>query len=286
MNTDLAAFRAQIDTIDDQLIALLKERIGIVGQVGELKRATAPGICPIRPGREAEMLRGIVAKFKDSPFQPAAAAAIWRTIIGMSTAVEAPLTLSVYAPDKESDLLWMAREYFGPVAICIRQPHVNRVIGDVTDGKASVGIVPMPRGSDTDTWWKNLLQNNDSPTVFARIPFVYNGIPGKDTPSALAIARLAPEASGDDCSLLVIEADENVSQNRLQTAFASAQLEANWITVATIIPGTRHHLVEIQGFVTAADKALENWRSSFGAAIFKIHFLGAYAVPLMLNPKK
>jgi hypothetical protein len=39
------------------------------------------------------MIRRIIQKFEDSKFFPAAAAAIWRTIIGASTSVESNLTL-------------------------------------------------------------------------------------------------------------------------------------------------------------------------------------------------
>ncbi len=66
-DTELAAFRRQIDEIDDKIIDLLIERTGIVGRVGELKRKAAPGRCPIRPGREAEMLRRIMKNSK-TPF--------------------------------------------------------------------------------------------------------------------------------------------------------------------------------------------------------------------------
>ena len=197
------------------------------------------------------MIRRIANEFKDSKFLPAAAAAIWRLIIGASTSVESALTVSVYAPDRDNDYFWMAREYFGPFIPVTKQPHIKRVLGDVMDGKAAVGIVPMLRSADTTFWWTNLMhQGNDAPKVFARIPFVYPDTPGRDAPSGLAIARILPEPSGDDHSLLVLEADHNVSQHKLQTAFATAKLDATWINIATLSPSARHHLIEVKGFVT------------------------------------
>ena len=223
----------------------------MVERVGELKRRTAPGQCHIRPGREGRQLRRIMQKFAGTPFLPAAAAAIWRVIIGMSLAVEAPLALSVFSMEQGSELLALAREYFGPAATVVREPNVKRVIGDVMDGKAMVGVVPMPKTTDTTYWWTNLMEKGSNfPKIFsARCRSALPGTDGREAASALAIARLVPESSGDDISILVLEVDHNVSQSRLQAAFASAKLEAQWVSVVTLIPGTRHHLVEVRGFI-------------------------------------
>lgn len=285
-NAELAAFRRQIDEYDDRIIQLLIERTKVVERVGEFKRRTAPGQCPIRPGREAQQVRRIMQCFEGSLFQPAAAAAIWRLIIGASTSVEAPLPMSVYAPDRNNDLTWMGREYFGPFLPVIRQPHVKRVIGDIMDGKAAIGIVPMLRGDDTTYWWTNLMeQGSHIPRIFARIPFICNEQTGRDAPSALVIANVSPEASGDDVSILVIEADHHVSQSRLQTAFMHAKLEVTWINVATLHPGARHHLVEIKGFITQSEPRMQALLSALSSSIFHVRFLGAYATPVTLNPK-
>lgn len=280
----LAGFRARIDEIDNEIIGLLIRRIAVVKQVGELKHNTTNIPCPIRSGREAEMVRSIAERFSVTDFPAAAAAAIWRIIIGASTGVEAKLGLSVFADGKDNSLYWLAREYFGPASPIVKHPHINRVIGDVIDGKAAVGIVPFIRSSDVSNWWMVLMQHGENvPKIFAHIPFVYTDIPGKAAPSALAIAKLKPEPSGDDMSLVVIEADANVSQNRLQTAFVSAKLEATWINIATLSPACRHHLVEIKGFVTAENAEFAAFASALGSAIFTTHFLGAYARPMTIE---
>jgi chorismate mutase/prephenate dehydratase len=220
----LAKFRAQIDEIDNIIINKLIERIGIVKQVGELKSTTTTIPCPIRSGREAEMVRRIIEEFRPTDFPASAAAAIWRIIIGASTGVESKLSLSVFSDDKENSLYWLAREYFGSNLPITKQPHIKRVIGDVIDDKATVGIVPFLRSADNSNWWTALMQQGENvPKIFAHVPFVYTDVPGKDIPSALAIAKMIPEPSGDDMSLIVIEADANCSQHRLQTAFVSEQ---------------------------------------------------------------
>jgi len=283
----LAEFRQRIDALDDKIIALFIERIGIVAQVGEMKRHANPGQCPIRAGREAEMVRRIIEKFKDSKFSPLAAAAMWRVLIGASTSVEAALKLSVHATDQEPDLYWLAREYFGPTVGFTRQPHVKRVIGDVIDGKASVGIVPFPHNADAGYWWTNLIQHDrDMPKIFAHLPFVHDGAPAHNAPAALAIAHIRPEETGDDRSLLVFEAGPHVSQHKLQSAFAAAKLEARWISIATLIPSVRHHLVEIDGFVTQEHEGLKSCLAGLNDSITATSVLGAYARPVILNNEK
>lgn len=283
-NNKLLKLRARIDAIDNEIIEQLVKRIAIVKEVGELKLNTTTIPCPIRSGREAEMVRNIAERFRSTDFPAAAATAIWRIIIGASTGVEAKLNLSVFADEKENSLYWLAKEYFGPTSPIVRQPHIKRVIGDVMDGKAAVGIVPFLRSSDTSNWWSALMQHGENvPKIFAHIPFVYTDIPGKAVPSALAIARLKPEPSGDDVSLVVIEADANVSQNRLQTAFVAAKLEVTWINIATLSPASRHHLVEIKGFVDGEHEGFKNFSAALGASISTTHFLGAYATPMTIT---
>lgn len=288
-DSGLTELRRKIDEIDDRIIQQFIERINIVKQVGELKQKTSITPCPIRSGREAEMVRRIIEKFRPTDFPTSAAASIWRIIIGASTGVESKLTLSVFSDEKENSLYWLAREYFGSNAPIIKQPHIKRIIGDVMDDKASVGIVPFLRSADTSNWWSALVQHgtknppeNNAPKIFAHIPFVYTDIPGKDIPSALAIAKITPEPSGDDMSLIVIEADYNVSQHRLQTAFIKEKLEVTWINIAAMNPSSRHHLIEIKGFIKPEHEAFVAATSSLGRSIFGSYFLGAYATPMTL----
>lgn len=282
MTSPLDQFRSQIDSLDDQIMALLKQRCDVVKKVGEFKRETAPGLFPIRPGREASMLRRISGIFKNSGFSPAAAAQIWRIIIGGSTAMEAELTVSVYAPNGEQDCYWLAREYFGPAAGIIKQPHIKRVIGDVLEGTATVGVVPTFSRDDTTGWWANLASPAPgSPKIFAHLPLV---LPDeKNTPTALAFAKLKPENSGDDVSVYVMELDHDVSQHRLQTTLAAAKLSGNWIGVANPSPNIRQHLVEIKGFVPPEDTSFKEWLAALGASVQNAHFVGAYGTPFSIK---
>ena len=199
MNEQLDQYRKEIDAIDERIIALIKQRVGVVAKVGELKREHAPHVFPIRPSREARMIRCIAKEFAGSEFSPAAAAQIWRIIIGASTATEAELSISTLP-----DLCGLAREYFSAAARICAQTDVNLVIADVAEGRAAIGVVP--RASD---WWQPLLRMKNPPKVFACLPFA---LTGNQTAEALAISYVEPEDSGDDISLYatdtgMVEAD-------------------------------------------------------------------------------
>lgn len=278
----IAGFRQEIDALDDKLIELLIERIGIVSQVGSIKRTHYPGQCPLRAGREADMVRRIIKRFEGTAFDPAAAAAMWRILIGSSTCVETPLTVSVFAPINNETFYWLGREYFGPTASINRQPHVNRVVGDVIEGKAMIGIVPILESGDTNNWWTNLMTPG-SPKIFAHIPFVYSSAA---TPAGMAIARIQADPTGDDVSFVALDVDHNVSQHRLQSVFAQSQLSVRWISITPSVASSRRHLIEIKGYVTPEDDALKSALAALGASVLQVGYLGAYAVPVVIKPNQ
>lgn len=279
-DTRLSAFRAQIDALDDKLIDLLKERTAIVKQVGQLKHKTAPGQCPLRPGREAEQVRRVAQAFKESDFAPAAGASLWRTIIAASLKVEGDLRVAVCTGEGCHDLPWLAREYFGAFAPLTRHVSPRRVIGDVLEGKAEIGVLPPLNAEEKLRWWPELIAlaagRDDKPQVFAHLPFVYTARPGRDTPSALAIGMITPEETGEDVTLLALDADENTSMHKLQTSFAQAKREAAWIEVAQPVAGRRQHVVEVKGFISD----VTSLKLPEGV---DVHLLGAYAAPLALE---
>nr|AEQ20356.1 chorismate mutase type II [uncultured bacterium CSL1] len=279
--TSLSKLRSRIDTIDEKLVALLQERTGIVREVGELKAGHAPGLCPIRPAREASQLRYIAKAFASGPFPAAAAMGIWRLIISASLSIEAEMKLSVYTPPDDPTCVLMARDYFGHFTPAIRQTMPRRVIADLLDGKATIGILPPPRMDEAQPWWLDLSsmgQEGTPPVIFARLPFASNARPGQND-YALAIARIAPEASGDDISFIALSLGESLSTHRLQSSFTTAKIEASWAAVHGQQDGRRQILVEMKGFHTPETPALKELLASLGSGLLGAVFLGNYAVP-------
>lgn len=287
-NEELAALRGQIDAVDEKLVSLIRQRTDIVKQVGLLKGKHVPDLCPIRAAREATQLRNIIKAFEGSAFPAAAAISIWRLIISASLSVESELKLSIYAPADDASCALLAGEYFGQFLPALRQTAPRRVIADVIDGKATIGVLPAPRMDETQPWWLDLAAmgtENKAPTIFARLPFATPARPAQGG-YALAIASVASEASGNDISFLALSMDESLSTHRLQSAFATAKIEANWAGMSTQADGKRQLLVEMKGYHTPETSALKSMLTSLGNGLNSAVFLGSYAVPVTLATAK
>ncbi len=189
---ELAKLRAEIDAIDDQILALLKTRMDVVKRVGVWKAQKADGLCPIRSGREATQLKRVSQTAAAGDFSPAAAAHIWRHIINASLALEGRLKLSMH--DDARTQMW-SREYFGSYTSYAAHHTSVHVVQDIINNIADVGIAPL----FGEHWWLALV--NTPVRVFAALPFIADA----PTPHAFAFARLHPEPSGNDATLAVFE---------------------------------------------------------------------------------
>lgn len=191
----LAQHRGRIDALDEKLSALLIERIGIIGEVAELKAKHWPNSCHIRPGREGQMHAAIAGRFANSPFPPLAALAIWRQLIGASTHLESPLNVVSLAAHPEH--AWMAREYFGVQVGEQLASSLVDALAHIRNGSSNIVILPHP---EQDEWWKGAEAIRAAEvSIFAYLPVVGNNLPQGAMP-AVALAKLTPEDSGDDIS--------------------------------------------------------------------------------------
>lgn len=183
----LQQYRSQIDAIDDQLISLLKSRIGIVAQVGKMKREETPLKNFIRSGREAVMVKNIYNAFRDSDFHPAAAATMWRLIIAASIHHEAPLTVAT-----TQEFSAVAAEYFGsfmPQQSCIGD---REALNLSAQDKQSIAVIATDSaGLLAQPEYRHL-------KIFALLPYIPSPLAN---PSVYAVAQLVPEETGEDVSV-------------------------------------------------------------------------------------
>ena len=152
----LEKLRQEIDKIDESIHDQIMRRAEVVQQIGALKTNGTPAI---RPSREAEILRRLVSRHQGR-FPKTALLRIWREMIGGMVALEAPLSIAVYMPERGSGYLELARDYYGastPTTV-LRSP--GQVVHAVTEGSATVGVVPMPDREDAEAWWNNLMSDN------------------------------------------------------------------------------------------------------------------------------
>jgi len=283
----LNSLRRQIDKIDDRIHDLLMRRIDVAHDIGE-EKSQSQGV-PYRPAREAQIMRRLAARH-EGLFPFPVAVRIWREIISASLGVEGKFVVSVYVPEPlETGLAYLnlARAYFGSETPLLQAQTEAGVLRAVRDGKASVGVLPMT--SDTHTmrasaepWWYTLtVGGSQRPRIVAALPWLLRGEAGNDDTRAMAIARVTPEASGDDISLIAFESTENISRDRIRKEAESAGLSLDWAATWTQDDQpTRWQLAEIDGFIPDSDPRLTSLFSTLENEVTQFVNLGCFAKPV------
>jgi chorismate mutase len=273
--TSLDDLRREIDEIDDSLHDLLMRRTEIVEKVRVAKGEDAS--CT-RPGREAQVLRRLVARHRGA-FPKPVVARIWRDIIGALTLLQGPLVVAVHAPEGGPDLRTRARDHYGALASLTGYESEMGVLRAVTEGHATIGVLPLPESDDAEPWWPSLASDSSStPRIVARLPFASMEPPPGNGVEGLAVAITPQEESGLDHGYLVVETAEQLSRGALTGLLEMAGIRVLDIQRWDAEPDQRLHLIEVEGFLAPEDPRLAELGR--GEETLKSWVIGSYAVPL------
>jgi chorismate mutase/prephenate dehydratase len=151
--SSLADLRIQIDSIDDQIVALLDKRADLAMTIGERKRAAiaADGILH-DPERERAVISRLEA-LTGGPFPRGAVGAVFREIMSACLSLEEPLNVAYLGPDGTFTQM-AARRLFGLAARYFETATIEGVFDAVAAGDAALGVVPIENsteGSVTET---------------------------------------------------------------------------------------------------------------------------------------
>jgi len=116
----------------------------------------------------------------------------------------------------------------------------------------------------------------------ARLPFLAMPNARARGISALVLARIEPEESGDDRALVSIETPSGISRNRIAQALAAAGLPAFTSALDQLAGGVHHYLVELPGVIVDGDKRLRGLETALKPERGRVAPIGAYAVPATL----
>lgn len=272
----LAALRDEIDALDDTLHDLLMRRAAVVARLAasgaKIGKAGAPS--PLRPGREAMILRRLLARHA-GPLPIPALLRLWREIFAISTAMQDSFAVAVCS--RGADQARLARQQFGSLTPMRSHPTPSRALAAVASGEAQVAVLPLPEEGEPafGGWWTGL----DSPRlqVVARLPFWSRGA----GPEALAVALGGPDPSGADRTLLRLElrseAGAERSRARILEALSGAGLVdplAPRLLLLHRDEGRLRVLAEVDGMLATADPRLAT------LPVDRAQPLGGYAVPL------
>ncbi len=273
---DLLSLRAELDRVDDTLHDALMRRAAVVQQVAALR---VKGAVPLRPGREAAIIRRLLAGHSGA--MPALGIVrIWRELLAATTAQQRPVLVSVCQADGDAAYVAVAREHFGALTPLRAHSSPAQAIGEVSAGVAAVAVLPMPAEDEARAaaWWTALLHTGDPRIhIVGRLPFWAPRPEGSPKVQALFLSGAAPDPSGRDRSLLGLELPSEVDRARLATAVGAAGFQVG-MTILRRDAGApvAHALVDVDGFVGDDDGRLAALRPVLRPPVV----LGAYAVPL------
>lgn len=278
--TDPEAIRRDIETLDDRLHDLLRERAELAARLA----ATLPptrGTRFLRPGREAATMQRLLARHAGQ--MPAATLArVYREITGGLYHLQAPLHVAVLAPEKSVGYWDLARNHFGSTIEMSLHRTAPVVLRGVTTQPGTVGVLPLPPEGDAEPWWDSIaveaaaLGEGLPPRVVARLPGLADP-PGRfEELTSYVIATAMPEPSGQDLSLVVATISDQMSRGTLSGKLARAGLEGQIIAVREDGRGS-HLLFEIRSFVAEQDPRLAQALADSGGALHRLISIGSYA---------
>lgn len=260
----LEAVRREIDEIDAGLLSLLARRYQAVERISLLKEDST-GLPPIRPSREAAILRRLFALRRD-PLPPQAVLWIWREIMGGATQLQE--AMRIHLPRIEAcdpafrDLV---RLHFGSGAPMIEHPSACEAVMAARRSSGDLAAVPARSGG-----WARMLvdRSGQRVRVVARMPFL------KDAADAdgfvLGHAPVSP--TEDDETLLAV-----TGAGEAEPAPTGASVAELWRDCSTADQGGCLWLAVVKGWVEeeAAQRAFGH-DAKRGLAV---HVLGRYASP-------
>ena len=144
MEKGLPEVRAQIDALDDELIALLRRRADLTAAAGEVKRAAGAEVFA-RLDREAEILRRVAPR--GGALSETAMYAIFREVISACLAVECPQTICYLGPP-HTFTHEAARKHFGESANCLPAESIRETVGRAEKGLCNFAVVPFENSGE------------------------------------------------------------------------------------------------------------------------------------------
>jgi chorismate mutase / prephenate dehydratase len=276
---NLDALRAEIDRLDDDLHDVLMRRAEVVERVGALG---VKGRVALRPGREAAMLRRLLARHAGG-LPRRAVVRIWRELLAATTSMQGDYSVAVCETGADGEFSACAREHFGALTPLRVYHSPAQAIGQLFTGAATLAVLPIPQDGEAQpaAWWTALL-HRDEPRIHVVALLPFWAARGEGTPRAQAyvVAPAAPDPSGQDRSLIGLELPPEMSRARLSTALSAAGLAPGAVLLRRDPAGSTLALVDVEGFVTEADPRL----AALADVLRPPVVLGAYAVPLNGDP--
>ncbi|MFM0288104.1 prephenate dehydratase [Paraburkholderia megapolitana] len=141
---ELERHRANIDTIDNELLALIHARVQEAREIGQLKRHLGHPV--YQPGREAAILRKLCAQ-SGGTLREQHIASIWRALFQANREVQQTPRVAFLGPRGTYTEQAMQR-YFGTTAQPVACDTLDAVFASLADGRAERAVVPIENSTE------------------------------------------------------------------------------------------------------------------------------------------
>lgn len=276
MTETLQDLRREIDETDDALHALVMRRAELAERVGRVKAESGEKQV-FRPVRETQIMRRLLQNHKGNLGKDFIIR-LWREIIGACTALQAPMTVAVFMPERGMGNLELTRAYFGSTAALLPCKSVNLVLKELTQGEADFAVLSLQ--DDQSCWWYALAQERRrAVAVFAKLPMSGAADNGR---IVFALGKVPFESSGDDRTLLVVETDGSISLGTLDLVLKAGGIATNAIYDSFSPDMTRKaYLFEVEGFLESDDARLAAVVKKEDGKITLTRVIGGFPTPLL-----
>jgi chorismate mutase/prephenate dehydratase len=146
LRVELAAVRARIDAVDEQIHHAINERARLAQQVGISKTAAGRAVDFYRPEREAQVLRRARAR-NAGPLRDAEVLRLFREIMSACLAQQEPLKVAFLGPEGTFTQTAVLT-HFGHSVRALPLASIDEVFHEVEAGSADFGVVPIENSSE------------------------------------------------------------------------------------------------------------------------------------------
>ncbi|HRE83977.1 MAG TPA: prephenate dehydratase [Opitutaceae bacterium] len=141
---DLAPIRAQIDTLDRQIVELLNQRLALAAEIGKVKRSQGGQIYVAE--REDAVFRK-VSDLNTGPIKNDALRAIYREIMSAAIALEKPLLIAYLGPEATNTHA-AAMKKFGASVDYHAMATISDIFTAVEKGEADYAVIPIENSTE------------------------------------------------------------------------------------------------------------------------------------------
>ena len=146
LQSELAAVRQQIDSLDGQLLELLNQRARFAQQVGEIKARHGEAGFIYRPEREAQVLHRI-QESNPGPLSHETVTWFFREVMSACLSLEQPLGIAFLGP-LGTFSEGAATKHFGHAARLMPQISIDDIFREVEACHADYAVVPIENSTE------------------------------------------------------------------------------------------------------------------------------------------